>query len=233
MKVLITTSQHVASFQLAALLKGSEIIFGDHFTDYPTDASNSIAHQILKFCLDHQIEKVFPLAFAEVAELRKSIILFDEFGIEVMLSADSRRFFTEASKIVNSFANLSAGLISLGYPTKKIAIANVEGRGELILIDDAVKDNLQIWNRVKAINFNQLGKWFNQSNFQPVALYQPGDGFQAFYMLVENGELKCFNPVAEDTRKILAHVIQTNNMKGFYHVAIANRTVLRIVNASF
>lgn len=233
MKVLITTSQHAASFQLAALLKSDEIIFGDYFVDFPVKDSNSIAHQILKFCLDHQVSRVYPLAFAEVTELRKSLILFDEFGIEVMLGADDLALFNQAGKIANSFADLPAGLISLGYPTKKIAIANAEGRGELILIEDAVADNLQIWDRVKTMNFNQLGKWFNQSNFQPVALYHAGEGFQTFYMLVKNGELHFTVSLAEDVYKIVADAIQTKNMKGFYHVAIANQTVLRIVNASF
>lgn len=231
MKVLITTSKHIASFQLACFLKNDEVLFGDHFTDFPLASSNSLAHQILKFCLDNRITKIFPLAFAEVEELKKSLILFDEFGIEVMLGSDDLQYFNQIGKIANSFEELSAGLINLGYPSKKIAIADATGRGELILIDDAVKDNLQIWNAVKSVNFNQLGKWFNQSNFEPVALYQYDD-LQTFFVLIYDGKLHTNNQLIEELSEVLENIVQKKKLKGLYHVAFANNKLLRIINAN-
>ncbi len=234
MKVLITTSKHIASFQLASLLKNDEVLFGDHFKDFPVTDNNSIAHEILKFCLDHQITKVFPLTFAEVTELRKSMILFDEFGIEIMLNAEETEVLNEANKTVSSFMELSTSLIGLGYPNTRVAVANADGRGELILIDDAVKNNLQIWNQVKTINFNQLGKWFNQSNFQTVALYPVVEDFRQFYILIENEAFQLVNRLDDAVYGTVKESIQsTKNLKGFYHVALLDQSVLRIVNTSF
>lgn len=233
MKVLITTSKHIASYQLASLLKNEELIFGDYFTDYPTDASNSIAHQILKFCLDHQVKKVFPLAFAEVEELKKSLVLFDEFGIEIMLSIKERQDVAIADKQVNSFSELSTGLIALGYPNLKIAIGDKNGRGDLILIDDVVKDNSQIWNQVKSMNFTQIGKWFNQANFAAVSLYKLNDGeFSQAFVLIDGGGLRSVQNLPPSMVQMLQNTIATKNLKGFYHVAFAEEKIIRMVNAT-
>ncbi|HET8827775.1 MAG TPA: hypothetical protein VFM79_00465 [Pelobium sp.] len=230
MKVLITSSKHFASFQLAFLLKNDEVIFGDHYADFPPAESNSIAHQILKFCLDHQIEQVFPLAFAEVEELRKSTILFEEFGIELMIS---EKDLTTTHKQVNSFAELSSGLIALGYPNKKIAIADSAGRGELILIDDAVTVNLQIWNGVKSMSFNQLGKWFNQTSFSAIALYQLNGELQQFFVLINNAGVSSLGVLPIDIYENVKNMAQQQNLKGFCSVSIADQTVLRIINTTF
>ena len=230
MKILITTSKHFASFQLALLLKNQDVLFGDNFDDFPTVKSNSLAHQMLTFCLDHQIQRVFPLQFEEVSELRKSLVLFDEFGIEIMLGADDLEDFNRFDKKADSYAELSAGLIALGYPNQKIAIADTDGRGELILINDEVNDNIQIWNRVNSVNFNQLGKWFNQANFKPVFLYQLNDDLQSFLLLIDETGLKTLTGLPENTIEGLQTSIHGKNLKGFYHVSIANQNILRIVN---
>ncbi len=233
MKVLITTSKHCASYQLALLLKNDEVLFGDNFTDFPSAESNSTAHQILKFCLDHQVEQVFPLAFAEVAELRKSLILFEEFGIEVMLSEESLQDLTQADKEANSFVELSTGLIALGYPNKKIAIADASGRGELLLIDDTVTDNLQVWNGIKSMSFNQIGKWFNQANFSPVTMFQLNEELQQSFVLFKDDELLTLNVLNSEVVEKLKTIAQTRKLKGLYAVAIANQTILRIINTTF
>jgi hypothetical protein len=229
LKVLITTSKHFASFRLATLLKDVEVLFGDDFTDFPTVNSNSLAHQMLTFCLDHQIQKVFPLKYEEVSELRKAFVLFNEFGIEIMLGADDENL-NHYNKKANSYAELSAGLIALGYPNQKIAIADANGRGELILIDDTVSNNLQIWNRVTSVNFNQLGKWFNQSDFKPVFLYQLNDDLQTFFVLIDETGLKAVPALPQHICESLNAISQNTNLKGFYHVAVADQNVLRIVN---
>ncbi|HEX7366390.1 MAG TPA: hypothetical protein VF273_04800 [Pelobium sp.] len=231
MKILITTSKHIGSYQLASFFKHHHVLFGDYFTDYPTDPSNSTAHQILKFCLDHQIQKVFPLAFSEVEELRKSLILFEEFGIEVMLSADEIQTYNYPDKQVNSFSELSAGLVSLGYPTNKIAIADAKGRGELLLIDDTVTHNSQIWNRISTLNFMQVGKWFNQANFSSTLLFKLDNAklLQIFVLIDERGLSSVYN--------LSPPVLQAINdsaflKKGFYHLAFADLKLIRIVNAT-
>ena len=232
MRVLITTSKHCGSYQLVALLKHHEVLFGDDFADFPSLNSNSLAHQILKFCLDHQIQKVFPLQFAEIEELRKSTVLFDEFGIEIMLGIDDLATLNQADRKATSFAELSSNLIALGYPNQKIAIANANDRGELIVIDDTVNDNLQIWNKINSINFNQLGKWFNQTNFSPVYLYRLTDSLAQFFVLIEGDEFKTFSKLNEDVAENLKNILQNKNLKGFYHIAIVNHKVLRIVNTA-
>lgn len=232
MKVLITRLKHAASFELAFLLKSDEVLFGDHFADFPDTTSNAIAHQILKFCLDHHVERVFPLALEEVVDLRKSTVLFEEFGIEMMIS-ETLKIANGADKQANSFVELSTGLIALGYPNKKIAIADASGRGELILIDDAVKDNLQIWGRIKSMSFNQIGKWFNQVNFSMVDIYQLEGEIQEVFVLICEGVCVTLKKLDGALYQNLQNLAQKHQLKGFYSVVFVNQTVLRIINATY
>lgn len=231
MRVLITTAKHRASFQLASLLTDDEILFGNHFLDFPIADSNSTAHQILTFCLDHDIKKVFPLSFLEIADLRKSLVLFDEFGIEVMLNTNETFIVNKASKTVSSFTELSTAFISLGYPTQKIAITHADGQGAMIEIDDSVTNNTQIWNNVETVSFTQLGKWFNQGAFS-ISLYQLGSNTQQFYVLAEYDKLMLPTQLEENHKNIIANTISGSSLKGFYHVTISEDSVLRMVNAS-
>nr|WP_294895483.1 hypothetical protein [uncultured Pedobacter sp.] len=231
MKVLITTSKHIASFQLAILLKNEEVLFGDQLPGYPLKNSNSLAHQILTFCLDHQIKKLYPLQMEEVEELRKSLVLFDEFGIEIMLGADGLGSLNHHSKEANSYAELSSNLIALGYPNEKIAVADAKGRGGLILIDDAVADNMQIWNHVNAITFTQLGKWFNHSSFQPVFLYQLNGNLEMYFVLIDETGIKGMANLPEHALESLKALTVDKKLKGFYHISFADKNILRIVNA--
>ena len=137
-----------------------------------------------------------------------------------------------SDKQVNSFTELSSGLIALGYPNQKIAIADASSRGELILIDDAVTDNLQVWSHIKSLSFTQLGKLFNQSNFQPMLLYRLDQNVQQFFMLIEGDDLKLINKVTSDLLEMLKKISRKEKMKGFYHVAIADKKILRIVNTT-
>lgn len=232
MKVLITTSKHVASFQLSSLLTDDDVLFGDHFDDYPRTDSSSLAHEILKFCLDHQIEKVFPLKLEEARDLSISLVLFEEFGIEVMLGADELTELNASNKIVDSFSALSTGLIALGYPNQKIAIASADKRGGIIVIDDAVKDNLQIWNQVETINFTQLGRWFNQSNFQFIDLYPLSGDLSQYFVLIDGQNIQSCSNLNQNVSEAIRSVVQNKKCKGFYHIAICNQNILRIVNAT-
>ncbi len=232
MKVLITTSKHVASFQLFSLLKKDEVLFGDHFNDFPSADSNSVAHQILKFCLDHHIEKVFPLQLEELTQLAKSLVLFDEFGIEIMLGLADVGQVEASNKTVKSFSELSTSLIALGYPNQKIAIANADSRGGLIELDDSIRNSSQIWNQVKAINFTQLGKWFNQSNFQPVVLYPLQGDLNQYFVLIDGENMVSCNKLSEAVSETINSFVFNKNLKGFYHIAICNHQILRIVNTT-
>ena len=232
MKILITSKKHIASYQLAFLLKENDIIFGESFTDFPLENSNSLAHQLLAFCLTHQIEKVFPLRYSELEALAESKVLFEEFGIDVMLSNTELNFINHEVKLVNSYTELSMAMIALGYPNQKIAIEDTSGRGELILIDDEVKDNYQIWNQIKTINFNQLGKWFNQTNFQPINLYAIDDSFHQFYILMIDGEMSFIENIHENILNEIKSVLLPNYRNGFYHVVINNHKIIQIKYAT-
>lgn len=231
MKILISTSKSIASFQLALLLKDQEILFGNDFNDFPDEKSNSLAHEILKFCLDHQIEQVFPLKLSEYNALLNSQILFEEFGIKVMLSTQNSQGIDKHKKAAHSFTELSAGLIALGYPNESIALGDAENRGELIVLDDKTKDDFQIWNQVKTLSFNQLGKWFNRSDFKPLHLYQLNGTLQQFYALIDRHKILTITTVDEVVKSQLSEMMKEKKLRGFYHIVVVDKEIIRMNHA--
>ncbi|MFC5282110.1 hypothetical protein [Pedobacter alpinus] len=232
MKVLITTASHFASYQLAYLLKNEEVLFGDNFENFPPSNSNAIAHQLLAFCLDHQIEQLYPLRSSEIIPLLESEVLFSEYGIEIMLTPNNLNHFNVFDKEVSTFAELSSGLIALGYPNQTIAIADAENCGDMILLDDAVNDNSLIWNQINRINFNQLGKWFNQSSFKKLQLHKVTGMLQQFYVLIYENKILSYANISAETLAQLNNIQSQNKLKGLMHVVSVNNQMIRIKNAA-
>lgn len=232
MKVLITSAKHFASYQLAFFLKNDEILFGDNFDNFPPFNSNSLAHQLLAFCLDHQIEKIFPLRSSEIIPLLESKILFDEYGIEIMLTPQKLQQLSIYDKEVDSFSALSLGLIALGYPTQSIAIADALGSGNMISLDDTINDNALIWSGIESLNFNQLGKWFNQSNFKKIHLHRINVVLKQFYVLLNNGEIICDEDLGNEILTQLKSLKLQDEAKGLLHIVINNQQIIRVKNAA-
>ncbi len=97
MKILITGGKTATALKLTKAFDGSEILLGD-YGDMPNINTNSysfvelgswntevLAHNLLTKCLDYGVDVLLPLYEAEIIALSKSMVLFDEFGLKVLL----------------------------------------------------------------------------------------------------------------------------------------------------
>lgn len=233
MKILITSHQSEASGKLAYLLKDREIVFGDISSDFPQTDSTSLAHEILKFCLDNGINQIYPTRFKDLTSLKNTQILFDEFDIKIMLSNINDLIFNNSSAKAENYASLSSKILSLGYPNQNIAIANSQGIGSLIVIDDNVKDFSNIWRPIKAVSFIQIGKLFNYSNFENLELYIfENEIRKAFVLIDEKGEFSFFEHLEKDLKSEIKRILLLENALGFYEIDYEDENILRIKNAA-
>nr|MBC7614082.1 hypothetical protein [Pseudopedobacter sp.] len=228
MKTLITNAQHHLSAELAYLLASAEIVFGNNYNTYPQLASISLAHEILKFCLNEHIERIFPTHPQEINALKASEILFEEFGIAIGLS---KYTFNKPAIEVKDFNELSSKLLHYGYPQRKLAIGRGDLLGDLILIDDEVKNFEQIWLKIASLSFIQLGKLFNHSHFQPLFIYQIDEGVDRFNFLMEASGLKSIKAVPDELKSAIENFFDSNKIEGFYQVYFSGNNLVRIKNA--
>lgn len=107
MKILITGGKTVTALKLIKAFEGAEILLGD-YGDMPNINSNSstfvglgewnatiLAHNLLTKCLDNGVDILLPIYEAEIAALSKSLVLFDEFGLKVLLPENSQPSLTK------------------------------------------------------------------------------------------------------------------------------------------
>lgn len=100
MKILITGGKTATALKLVKAFEGSEVVLGD-YGDMPSIATNTysfvelggwnadvLAHNLLTKCLDYGVDILVPLYEAEIAALAKSLLLFEEFGLNVLLPAN-------------------------------------------------------------------------------------------------------------------------------------------------
>ena len=96
MKILITGGKSLQAIKLLRAFEGHEIILADYGETPAFSSANytflglgeineSIAHNLLNICLDHQIEAVLPLHEFEILPMAKSTVLFEEFQIHILL----------------------------------------------------------------------------------------------------------------------------------------------------
>ena len=98
MNILITAATTAQAYQLSRFLNTDQNIFlgdsadlpkigveGMSFIKIPAANSASFSHLLLAQCLDLNIEVVYPLKRAEVLALAEARLLFDEYGIKVMV----------------------------------------------------------------------------------------------------------------------------------------------------
>lgn len=97
MKILITGGNSATAFKLLKVLPQHQIILAD-YGDIPSLASqhyqmislglkneDTIAHTLLNNCLDHNVDAILPLHHFELDAVAKADVLFNEFGISVLL----------------------------------------------------------------------------------------------------------------------------------------------------
>ncbi len=103
MNILISAAATPQAYQLDRIINGAPgtvfladsvdlppfPIRGRKFIKIPEGGSPSFAHELLTICLDNAIEKVFVLRKAEIWALAEARVLFDEFGIQVIVPSVS------------------------------------------------------------------------------------------------------------------------------------------------
>ena len=149
-KLLITYGTRPLAHRLANLLQGKyEIVFGsseeipglllntNKYFQIPTGVNSTYAHEILKVCLDQGVEKVLPLGPMELAPLAEAKVLFEEYGIHILVP--SLAVLEDISIIENPPASLPLvmvdnGELVLGTVEHQDALSKIEG---LMLASDS------------------------------------------------------------------------------------------------
>lgn len=99
MKILITGAKTATALKLSKAFHEFEVLLGD-YGDLPRISTASylfvelgqwneevLAHNLLTKCLDYGVDLLLPLYEAEIAAVAKSLVLFEEFNIQVLLTA--------------------------------------------------------------------------------------------------------------------------------------------------
>jgi len=97
LKILITGGKTATSLKLIKAFGQASIILGD-YGDAPSIKVNTyefaslgpwnaevLAHNLLTKCLDYGIDVLLPLYEAEIKAVSKSLVLFEEFGLKVLV----------------------------------------------------------------------------------------------------------------------------------------------------
>lgn len=138
MKILITGGKTATALKLLKAFDGVEILLGD-YGDIPNINSSSysfvelgnwnaevLAHNLLTKCLDYGVDVLLPLYEAEIQALSKSLILFEEFGLRVLLPEN----YQLIQKRTNHWAVFENGQLlytSAGSDFKEINQLNLNG----------------------------------------------------------------------------------------------------------
>ncbi len=134
MKILITGAKTATALKLSKAFNQFEILLGD-YGDLPQITTNSyalvdlgtwneevLAHNLLTKCLDYGVDLLLPLYESEIAAVAKSLVLFDEFNVEVLLnehhhltqsSSKDWAIFRKGQLLFSSVSQLNASQ----YPT--------------------------------------------------------------------------------------------------------------------
>ncbi|ALL05128.1 hypothetical protein AQ505_06245 [Pedobacter sp. PACM 27299] len=97
MKILITGGKSASALKLLKAFANQPILLAD-YGDMPAFSSaayqmhslgtrndDTTAHTLLNNCLDENVEMLLPIHDFEIEAVAKSMVLFEEFGIEVLL----------------------------------------------------------------------------------------------------------------------------------------------------
>ena len=97
MKILITGGKTATALKLIKAFNDAEILLGDYgdmpkinthnysFAELGNWNADVLAHNLLTKCLDNGVGVLLPLYEAEIIALSKSMVLFEEFGLKVLL----------------------------------------------------------------------------------------------------------------------------------------------------
>lgn len=225
-KNLITAANNPLAYQLAWYIKNQEIHFCDnaqHQHIIPAYSSSSFAHQFLKYCLTHNIDRVFALKVQEIAALAESEILFKEFGIELMLVQPAvlqhiKSIIKSNAVIeVNNFSAFSASVLKVGYPEKIVWWGRADLSGQFYQLNDTHNANI-LWNKEGILSFLQASKLLQQSEFTPLYIY-PNKPMLVKALCI-NGAVFYGSEISESTDLVFKNLQVKFNLKGFFELTL-------------
>ena len=97
MKILITGGKSAQSFKVLKAFTDDQVVLADYgelpslpsakysFAGLGERSDDTIAHNLLKACLDQEVDTLLPLYDFEVEAVAKSALLFEEFNIHILL----------------------------------------------------------------------------------------------------------------------------------------------------
>lgn len=99
MNILITGGKSAIALKISKAFDRKKVVFADYgeipafvsenfqFKSLGIKNEETLAHTLLSFCLDHAIDAILPLHELEITEVAKASLLFNEFGIDLLLPA--------------------------------------------------------------------------------------------------------------------------------------------------
>lgn len=136
MKILITGGNFATALKLTKAFTNHSILLADYgvVPDFGYGniqlktmgvlQNDSLVHHLLSFCLDHEIDLLLPLYPNEIEELHKSINLFNEFNIQLLIPNDQLSTYISTVKMPNQtdwFVHLNGKIV---FASNKLLIAN-------------------------------------------------------------------------------------------------------------
>lgn len=100
-KILITQGVNSLAFRIKNILSNSFIVtlasssevpsvLKDSYLNIPKVESSSFQHEMLKLAIDNEIDYILPLHIKEISLLSQSLVLFEEYGIKVLVPVPSQ-----------------------------------------------------------------------------------------------------------------------------------------------
>lgn len=241
--ILITAANHPLSGLVSLLLQTEEnIIIVDSDIDtfkLPQENSSSYAHEMLSIALSHNITHIIPLKEKEVFALAEAKVLYEEYEIQVLipdlnqlknlLDIQEKTFVT--SLTVDTLEYFSKRLLEIGYPDKAIALGSVNGKGELIRIDDSISDKIDCWHLPHASSFIQINKWLKAMPFTGIRLYElPEEKLSVVNVLKVGEEVYSYPKINVEINTTISQFLKVHKLQGLYEVAFSGTKIIRLKN---
>lgn len=151
-KILITAGTSALAFRLKnnlsnqftfVLGESDEIpsVLKNQYIQTPKDSSPSFVHEILKIALDNNINKVIPLRDTEIIKLSKSLTIFEEYGISILIPESAT--LSDIKTLSNPDKSIPLSLLDHGTDLISGNKTNLEMSG-LVSISDEGNDFILI-----------------------------------------------------------------------------------------
>lgn len=158
MKILITGGRSSIALKLLKAFTADEIVLAD-YGEVPSFSStayrlislgakneDTLAHTLLNYCLDENVEAILPLHHFEVEAVAKAAVLFKEFDIEVLLPhyADLTLYLKSTQSSAWAVFNQGELIFATTAHQDLIHQAKIEGISGAYYLSEAAKPVLSL-----------------------------------------------------------------------------------------